>query len=161
MNNKLRIRIGEVEIEYEGTEEFLKQELPSLLQKVMELRKAAGKTGVDSGDGGNGTGQKGQQLTAGTTGTIAARLQVKSGPELLIAAAARLTLVQQANTFSRQDLLTEMQSASHYYKKSYSNNLTKYFSRAVKAGDLRETATDTFALGATARARLEKELADV
>ncbi len=42
LSSKLRIRIGEVEIDYEGTEEVLKQELPELLKTAMELHKAAG-----------------------------------------------------------------------------------------------------------------------
>lgn len=42
MSSKLRIKIGDVEIDYEGTEEFLKQELPQLLKTAMELHKSEG-----------------------------------------------------------------------------------------------------------------------
>lgn len=160
MSSKLRIRIGEVEIDYEGTEDFLKQELPALLKTAMELHKAAGS--ASGGKGGNGTdGGKGKvTVPTLTTGTIAARLEAKSGPTLLMAAAAHLTLVARKATFSRQELLTEMQSATSYYKKSYSNNLSKYLRGAVTEGKLQESAKNAYALSADTKNELESQLAD-
>ncbi len=159
MSSKLRIRIGEVEIDYEGTEEFLKQELPSLLKTAMELHKAAGGSAASKT---SGTGGKKEQAAVGslTTGTVAARLKAKSGADLLIAAAAHLALVARKETFSRQQLLTEMQDATAYYKKSYSNNLSKSLSGAVTDGKLQETAKNTYALSAGTRGELEAQLAN-
>jgi hypothetical protein len=163
VSSKLRIRIGEVEIDYEGTEEFLKQDLPQLLKTAMELHKASG--GSISG----GTGKTGAtdgsasapKVASLTTGGIAAKLGAKSGSDLLKAAAAYLALVKNAQTFSRQQLLSEMQSATSYYKKSYSTNLTKYIKTALqKDGFLSETAKNSYALTAGARADLERRLAD-
>ena len=161
MSSKLRIRIGNVEIEYEGTEEFLKQELPGLLKTAMELHKEAPNQlgGGDSDSGAGGGKGKGGVPTL-TTGTIAARLKAKSGPTLLMAAAAHLTFVADKVTFSRQDLLSAMKSANSYYKKSYSNNLTKYLGGAVTEGKLRESATNAYALSADTKSELESQLAD-
>jgi hypothetical protein len=161
VSSKLRIRIGEVEIDYEGTEEFLKQELPALLKTAMELHKAAGASPGSKIPGGADGGKKDQAgVGSVTTGTIAARLKAKSGPDLLIAAAAQLTLVAGKTTFSRQELLTEMQNATAYYKKSYSNNLTKSLSGAVTDGSLQETAKNTYALSAGKRDTLGAQLAN-
>lgn len=163
MSSKLRIRIGEVEIEYEGTEEFLRQELPQLLKTAMELRKASGgsisggtgKTGATGGSAGS------SKVASLTTGSIAAKLGAKSGSDLLKAAAAHLALVKNEQDFSRPQLLREMQNATSYYKKSYSPNLTKYIKTALqKDGFLSEIATNRYALTAGARADLEKKLAD-
>ncbi len=160
MSSKLRIRIGEVEIDYEGTEEFLKQEFPALLKTAMELHKAAGVPGSGKG-GGSANGGKGKgAVPTLTTGTIAARLKAKSGPTLLMAAAAHLTFVANKPTFTRQELLTEMQSATSYYKKSYSNNLTTYVSGAVTEGKLQESAKNAYALSADTKNELETQLAD-
>jgi hypothetical protein len=41
MSSKLRIRIGEIEIDFEGTEEFIKQELPELLKTATTLFRDA------------------------------------------------------------------------------------------------------------------------
>jgi len=160
VSSKLRIRISDVEIDYEGTEEFLKQELPALLKTAMELHKAAGTLGGgNSGTGANGGNGKSGIPTL-TTGTIAARLRAKSGPTLLMAAAAHLTFVANKSTFSRQELLAEMQSATSYYKKSYSNNMTKYLSGAVTEGKLQESAKNAYALSADTKNELESQLAD-
>jgi hypothetical protein len=163
VSSKLRIRIGEVEIDYEGTEEFLKEELPQLLKTAMELHKASGGspsggTGKAGATGGSAGGPKVASLT---TGSIAAKLGAKSGSDLLTAAAAHLALVTNTEPFTRQQLLSEMQSATSYYKSSYSPNLTKYIKTALqKDGPLSETAKNSYALTAAARADLEKKLAD-
>jgi hypothetical protein len=160
LSSKLRIRIGEVEIDYEGTEEFLKQELPQLLKTAMELHRAAGADNK-SGSSGSSDGRKGGAgVPALTTGSIAAKLNATSGLDLLLAAGAHLTLVAKKETFSRQELLTEMQNASGYYKKSFSKNLTSYLNSALTDQKLTETAKNIFALSAKTRAELEGQLAD-
>ena len=37
MTSKIRIKLGAIEVEYEGSEQFLKEELPQLLTAVSEL----------------------------------------------------------------------------------------------------------------------------
>jgi hypothetical protein len=59
--SKLRIRIGEVEIEYEGSDEFLKEELPELLKTAMELRKTAAATGNGEQKGATAGGGGGRE----------------------------------------------------------------------------------------------------
>ncbi len=142
-----------------GTEEFLKQELPELLKTAMELHKAAGPAGP-AGDSVAGTAKDTHRTLSLTTGTIAARLKVSSGGDLLLAAAVHLTLVLKKETFSRKELLAEMQKASSYYKKSYSGNLTNYLKAAVDDDELSETATDAYALTAKTRAELVAKLAN-
>ena len=40
MESKIRVKMGEVEVEYEGAQEFLKTELPSILDAVFKLYEA-------------------------------------------------------------------------------------------------------------------------
>ena len=40
MESKIKIKLGPIEVEYEGSESFLKQELPALIKTVTELFKA-------------------------------------------------------------------------------------------------------------------------
>jgi hypothetical protein len=88
----------------------------SLLKTAMELYKAVGALGGGkSGTGADGGKGKGA-IPSLTTGTIAAKLKARSGSTLLMAAAAHLTFVADKSTFSRQDLLSEMQSATSYYE---------------------------------------------
>lgn len=160
MTSKLRIRIGEVEVEYEGSEEFLKRDLPQLLRTAIELH------GADDGSTAETKPKKksvphGGAVPTLTTGSIASKLDAKAGSDLLKAAAAHLTFVAKQETFSRQELLKEMQKAKSYYKTSYSANLSKYFKTALaKDGFLTESSSNAFALKAAARKDLEKTLAD-
>jgi hypothetical protein len=155
LGTTLKIRIGEVEIDYEGTEEFLKEEIPQLLETAMKLYKAVG--GPKAGDESDDT----SDVPSLTTTSIAAKLSSKSGSDLLLAAAARLALVEKTEPFSRQQLLLQMQAATSYYKTSYSANLSKYIKTALlKEGPLSETAKNAYALKAAARTDLEKRLAN-
>ena len=163
MSSKLKIRIGDVEIKYEGSEDFLKQEMPELLKTAMELRKdasAGNNANGGAGKGANGAGDVKDGTVKGTMTAIAARLKASSGPDLLLAAAARLTFVSNKETFTRQELLTEMQTAASYYKKSYSANLTALIAGRVEANQLTEPSANSYALTATKKDQLEKALAD-
>jgi hypothetical protein len=163
MSSKLRIRIGEVEIDYEGTEEFLKQELPQLLKTAMELHKASGasvSSGVVATQSKSSAVGSSSAVPSLTTGSIAAKLGAKTGTDLLTAAAAHLALVKKTEPFSRQVLLAEMKSATSYYKANYSGNLSKLLKTALqKGGVLSETAKNAYAMTASSRANLEAKLA--
>ncbi len=160
MSSKIKIKIDQVEVEFEGSEEFLSKELPVLLKNVLSLY-----TGMPSvppkRDAGHNPPPPPPSATEikMTTNSVAAKLVVKSGADLLMAAAAHLALVKNMTTFTRQQILNEMKTASSYYKKSYGNNLTGYLNRANSAGTLIENAENAYALSASARASLEKKLA--
>lgn len=161
---KLRMKMGQVEVEYEGSEQFLKDEVPALMSAVADLR--ASSTGDDEDDGAGsaadttnpGAAAQGGTLT-GTTATLAGKLKVNSGPELILAACARLTMVRGEPQFKRKQILDEMRSASGYFKSSYSDNLSKYLKTLVKSGSLVEVSQGVYALNATKREQLEKQLA--
>lgn len=164
MESKIKIKMGPIEIEYEGSEAFLKEELPALLAAVSDLYKESGIT--DPVDAGESTGAAPAPASAGskgtvqsTTGSIAAQLGAKSGPDLIMAAAARLTLSLGLGSFGRSQITAEMKSASAYYKKTYVNNLSKYLNQLVKDGKLLETAKDIYALSASAKSSLEARIA--
>lgn len=77
---------------------------------------------------------------------------------MLIAAAAHLALMKNKDSFSRQELLVEMKSATGFYKKNYSSNLTSYINTAN--GDaLAETATGVFSLSEKTHKSVETALA--
>jgi len=152
-----------VEIDYEGTEEFLKQELPQLLKTAMELHKVADTSSTHRPDkkANKTDDQTGGPTISLTTNSIAAQLGAKSGSDLLLAGAAHLALVKKQEPFTRQQLLTEMKSATSYFNKNYTTNLSSYLKTAIqKDGPLSETAKNSYALTAAARANLEKKLAD-
>jgi hypothetical protein len=162
VSSKIRIKIGDVEVEYEGTEQFLRDELPKLLTGVLELHRAEQQSnGKPSATTNPSHKDKSPPVgsSIGTTKTVSAKLGVTSGSDLVLAAAARLSIGDDKETFTRSELLTEMKTASGYYKASYSNNLSKSLQALVSSGRLRETAKETYTLSADELGQLETKLA--
>ena len=159
MNTKIRIKLGAIEVEYEGSEAFLKEELPQLLAAVAELHSKSKFVADTTTPPEENRVQTPDSPIEATTGTIAAKFAVKQGPDLILAAAARLTFALGKPTFSRQQLTDEMKSATAYYKQSYMNNLSKYLNRLMKDGKLLEPATGTYSLSATTQTDLRTRLA--
>ncbi|PLZ01956.1 hypothetical protein CY652_13070 [Burkholderia sp. WAC0059] len=165
--SKIRIKLGAIEVEYEGSETFLKEELPALLSAVSDLYQRSQADGASDSDLPKATnpstlnGSEGlkHEPLQGTTNTIAARLQVKKGPDLVLAAAARLALVQNLQLFSRQQVLDEMKSATQYFRPAHLNNLTRSLHGLVKDGKLNEPSKDNYALTAACKQELEARLA--
>ena len=93
-----------------------------------------------------------------STDTIATVLGAKSGPDLIIAAAANLHFVQGTQKFSRQQLTAEMRTAPAHFKDTFLNNLSKYLTGLTKSDRLRLVASDTYAISSKERQALEAKL---
>lgn len=156
MESKIRIKVGQLEVEFEGSEAFLKEELLDIVTKLSEIHGT-------NGNSNDTTITKEDRRRSGavnlSTASIAAKSGCSGGQDLVLAAAAQLAFSQDADTFTRQQLLGQMKSARAYYKKSYSNNLTKYLDSLVKSGKFNEPSTGTYSLSADARKDLEPRLA--
>ncbi|HEY0075541.1 MAG TPA: hypothetical protein VGB77_15695 [Abditibacteriaceae bacterium] len=163
---KLNVKLGPIEFEYEGSEEFLKDELPAVLETFSQIDVKT--FNVGSGNGGPTLGSQsgiGSSTSSGnaaiqlSSGNIAAKLDCKSGSDLVIAACAHLTLVMNKEAFSRKDILEDMQTATSYYKVTYSKNLTQSLATLIKDGKLIERSKNSYALHASQRTQLEAILA--
>lgn len=146
---RLRIRVDSLEIDYQGDPTFLQEHLFALLEKVASFQTKQEQSVLNVPSTSHNGGDSSDRIEPDvdhTTSSIASRLSVKSGPDLIVAAAAKLTLVDKQNRFSRASLLSEMQTATSYYKGSYNNNLSSYLKRLEKADRLRRGPKDLFAL---------------
>lgn len=158
-NSKIRLKVGQIEIDYEGDHDFLKADLLSLLKETVAI---AGSSPVplepQTAPATAGAGQP-SRPTVGTVNAISAKLQVTSGVEMIIAAAAKMHFVDSKATFSRQDILDAMRSAPNYYKASYRNNLSRSLKQLQDDQKITEVAADKFALTASTVTSLEASLA--
>lgn len=158
---KLRLRAGQVEVEFEGEESFAKKELPELFRMLAELRLASEPDG--EGADGKQDGGKRKRTVGGrhaSTSTIAGKLGHKSGANLVVAACAHLTLVKGDDSFDRKAILAEMKNATTYYRTTYMSNLGSYLKRLVDGHKLNEVANGKYALDAGERERLEQILGE-
>jgi hypothetical protein len=165
MTTRIRIRMGPIEVEYEGGEDFLRNELADLISTVLNLYNQSGiqpssHDQVSIPTLSERVEQPEITVPTGTTATIAAKLACKSGPDLIIATAAHLTFVEQRDSFTRKEILDDMKTATAYFKKSYVNNLSNYLKNLVKDEKLVEVRKDTYALKAETRKELEQQLVE-
>lgn len=156
--SKIRIKYGQIEVEYEGSEEFLKAEMPALLSVVAALQSPpAPPSGTDTSVVSGTVVPSATSTPSGhqlTTNSIAAKIGAKSGSDLVRASAARLMIFGGKQTFTRPELTKEMRTATNYFKGTYLSNLSGTLSRLVSDNVLLESSPDVYALQASALATL-------
>jgi hypothetical protein len=162
MASKLKIKLGSIEVDYEGEEQFLKEELPALLKAISDLYATLDHEEDERSDGGKDL--KRARHKSGTkidlsTRSIAAKLGGTSGRDLILAASAYLALAAGKDTFSRKEILDAAKSATGYYKQSISKNLSDYLETLLKEEKLTEGSSGVYALHANAKTELETKLA--
>jgi hypothetical protein len=167
--SKIKIKLGAIEIEYEGSETFLKEELPALLTAVSDLYQrshenlppvttATGTPTITQIPSATVINSERPKIQA-TTQSIAAKLQVKSGPDLIMAAIARLTFVEGIATIPRDRITAEMKTANAYFKPTYVKNLSGYLHKLVKDSKLNESSKGQYALTARSLQEMESRIA--
>lgn len=158
MTSKVKIKAGSIEVEFEGSEDYMKDELPALVELLYSLspsKELAEEEESIELQASTDTSKKRLQIT---TNTIAAKLNAKKGADLVLAACAHLALVKGAETYTRSNILAEMKLANNYYKTTMNKNLSGSLKTLVNKSKLLETATDTYALHATTKTTLETTL---
>ncbi|MFI5252019.1 MAG: hypothetical protein ACHQQQ_06245 [Bacteroidota bacterium] len=139
MSSKIKIKIGEIEVDYEGEEKFLINELPNLLKALSELHKSSPNPTFDE-----------QSAYASniklSINNVALKLRVKTGPELIMAACAHLEIVQGRTQYDQKAILNEMKTAKGLFKQTYAKHLAKYIRILVKNDLLTEPATGKYSI---------------
>ncbi|WP_439560715.1 hypothetical protein [Roseinatronobacter sp.] len=166
-NAKIRLKVGSMELEYEGDPSFLDGGIEALLASMGDLAVRVPDTSLQSHVGKteetqpNRTEQVASDSFNFSTNTIAAHLDAKSGSDLVICAMTNLELVQGKTSSSRAEILAEMKSATTYYKNTMSNNLSKSLSTLLKDKRINQVAKDSYALSATERKQVEAKVAEI
>lgn len=185
MATRIRVRKGDTEVEYEGSEQFLKNELSSLLRAASTFPSGSGRQAPPAPGGakpGRAAGArtsrrkgarartpavavqespagKGADAPPGSTAGIAARIGCSHGTHLVLAASAQLNLRAGRTSFSRAELLAAMKTAAQYYKPVYGKNLSRYLKNLIKERQLNQPRPGIYALTAAARREMQKILA--
>ncbi|MEG3618952.1 hypothetical protein V5T82_10845 [Magnetovibrio sp. PR-2] len=152
-DSKIKIKMGAIEVEFEGSTEFLKQELLDLVEAVSKLHKETHNgSGLQTVETGNqqqlSDAAKPSDTIVGTTNEIAKKLGVNNGADLIFAAAAKLFFVDGSATFSNDDLRREMNLATSFVNKSMKSNFATNLKNAAKNDRLKEVGTNTYSLPA-------------
>lgn len=169
MTYRIRIRVHDVEIEYEGTsapEEPLVSELLSAVARIHGDVKRFRTIGGDAQETEAPTGSIRPPRIAtipvprvGTVDNIVRKLNNgTTGAALVVATALYLTLTKEKQRITRADILqTAKDSGNH--KKSFSSNLTSYLETAMKRGWLNETDRNCYTVVPEYLEQAKRELA--
>jgi len=155
---KLSVKYGEIVIDFDGPEDFLKSELRTIVSAVRDLSGIAAPPAI--------TGTAKPRLGAtvpvdsanASVSTIAQKLGVKNGTELIASAALSLALGGMPS-FKKKALRDRTREAKTFWKKSYGNNFDNYVGRLVTAGRLNHVGGDDYAIPDSEQQALSTKLA--
>lgn len=163
----LSLKVGPVEVSYEGDQAFIESGLLKLVKELAVLPIAqvaaapapqnAHHNSVPNGGGGPATvgGTIGH-----TTSQIAHSLGVSSGGDLALAAAAHLILSNGQETITRSDIFNEMKGATAFVTASYLKNLTPTLNGLVKNKKLTPISKDKYSMPSSIRTEISLKLAN-
>ena len=156
MSSKIRIKVGHIEVEYDGAEHFNKTEFTELLTTILDTYNKNPIADTPN----HATSAPGfVHDMSMSTSDIATKLGAKTGPELTIAAIAHLIIVKGQKSCTQKEILGEMKNATAHFSKSYANNLSVALQRLSKSGELNNPASNTYALPANKITDLRARLA--
>ena len=158
---KIGIKIGNVEINYEGEESFFRDELPKMISSITVLMKdkdlCLPKPEATTSSPEKNTPGNGRKVDL-SVANIAKKIGQKNGPDLVLAAAGYLTFVEGIESFTRGQLWAKMKTAPSLNHASFNNNLTKYINGLVDSGLFIQNAAGKYALSPNGLAKLESAL---
>lgn len=93
-----------------------------------------------------------------TARAVATAFSAQTGTDLVESMAAYLAVVSRLETFSRQQLLDAMKSATGYFKPTYRGNLSSYIETLCKKGILIEVSPEVYTVKAAALRQLTQKL---
>lgn len=157
MNEQIKLKIGD--FEFEGNASFLMEGLPAALDAVLPRLQASRSMAPNREDSAAPSPLKFTGAKAnGTVQSVAAKMSVKSGPELIKAALTHAILIKGKDSLHRRELLGNMQAATAYYKGSFGKHYGEYLADLIKRGEINEVAKDTFSLPSATRESMERLL---
>ncbi|MGI1663791.1 hypothetical protein ACRDNQ_16250 [Palleronia sp. KMU-117] len=169
---KIRLKIGSMELEYEGSPDFLEGGIERLLETMGELSQkvppqssapldqAANPASSVSHTGSTTANQSAASISF-TTSTLAAYTDAKSGPELALCAMFYLERVRGNTSNSSGEILQEMKTAGGYYKSTMSGNNASNLKNLAKAKRINEVSNGKYTLASSEAKRLEAVVAQI
>lgn len=158
---KIRIKVGAVEVEYEGSEAFLRGDLADLITSLVELSSSVLPAEAPIEDGADqGPIATGDDFNA-STNTIAAHTSARTAPELSMCALAHLELVQGQSKTTRDQIIAEMKSATSFFATNMTRNIKRELGILVKLKKINQVAVDTYALSAAKRSAFSGKIAAI
>ena len=160
---RIRFRVGDLELEYQGPSSYIESGLIDMFEKVLRSSNYDGKpAGQAPGSTISQEVKSVPQLVDSeiSLATMISRLGAETGADLVFMSAAHLAVCQGRNRFSRADIHDNAKLAVGHYKKSVGNNLTRYLGGLLKEGRLNQYSDNSYALPESHRQVVSDGLSD-
>ena len=153
----IAIKVGQIEVTYEGDQTYIDDGLPKLLARLGDMPAFVSKSVAQQTDRAVALGD----ATLGhTTSQIAQLMSASTGPDLAMAAMAHLTLVKGQPKVARSDILAEMKGATAFYSENYSSNLSSILNGLIKKKQISPIGANIFGLPNGVRQEFIEKLKD-
>lgn len=167
MDGRIRVKMGQIEIECEGSEKFLEKELVSILSAISdfyqsapsELKQAQVSDPISVPNTEKNTQQSAQNFDLAIN-SVATKLGATKGSDLLLAAMARLTFGENKDVFSDAEIKAELKLATQHKSATALKHFTVYMKSLCGAEKIYDKGSAGFALSANTRQELSAQLKD-
>lgn len=165
MTTKIQLKAGDVELLYETDTPIAVSDVRDFISQIHDVAEALGHTKSISTDESQKVSAEASFVVPDSPkielhlNTIADRLGVKNSAQLAIAAAAHMQIVEGKESFTRNEWLKAMQTATNFYNKNMGSNFSATVARltGVKVNQL---SNDKFALKSNELSDLRGKLAE-
>ena len=155
---KIRLKVGQVELEYEGSFSLLKDSSnPIDMVSGFYEKHITTLTNYASSDYTKGINPSKGEIDF-SIDTIAGRLGAKDTKELVMAALAYLTFVEKKDVSERKEILSKMKEAPSYYTVNMSKNLSNSLRSLIKKNRLNQNKKGFYCLSPNERKEMEAKL---
>jgi len=154
---KIKISMPNFSVEFEGEGSFLNEHLEDLLDKMHKVPVSLEVTNNNQISKPSSNSNGGMKLS---TNDVASKLGVKpkKGLALMWAAIIKIAVVDNAETFSVENVRSEMKTSS-FWDINMNGNISKNIKRQAKSGKLLNPATDKYAIPPNDLAELRNKIA--
>lgn len=159
MNVRIGLKIGKIEMEFEGSNEVFEAKIEPIMKSLIEFGKDNLIVEPLHAPNGSDAVKPSKTTLTMTVKSIASKFGVDSGGALLYASIASLAVFKGKETMTRQEINDEMKLAVGYYKPTYTGNLSSYLETLVKQNKIIEVSKDTYAVKDSERQAMEQKLA--
>lgn len=167
--SKIRIKIGTMELEYEGDSAFLEGGIETLLETMGELARKVPPQEIEREPAViTSIAPKPEtelpptsSNVSFTTSTLAAYTDAKTGPDLALCAMATLQLSKGETACTSAMILAEMKTATGYWKSTMSGNNAASLKGMARSKKINEVANGKYALSSGELKRFEAAVAGI
>jgi hypothetical protein len=156
MTAKFRMQVRGVQIEWEGEASFLKDEIPTIVEKVVNAVRQL--PDHDASENESASAESKKTSRKFTTATMASKTKPESASQLFITALAKLQLSDGLDPASRNRIHDEMKTVSSVYNPNMLGNLTKTIKLLMDNGSINEPATGEYSLSPAKLAELKAKV---